>query len=94
MKFRLLFLLFLVVSPALSHAADDETLADLHEQVVQVPVRVEGLFGAKDVTLAATMYRPDGNGPFPLIVLSHGTAPNVIERAKIGRYRRIPQIDQ
>jgi dienelactone hydrolase len=92
MRFRLLFLLFLAVSPALSHAADEETLADLHEQVVQVQVRVEGLFGANEVPLTATIFRPDGSGPFPLVVLSHGTAPNALERAKIGRYRRIPQI--
>ena len=92
MKLRLLFLLFLAVSPALLHAADEEILADLHEQVIQVPVRVEGLFGAKELTLTATIFRPNGDGPFPLIVLSHGTAPNVLERAKIGRYRRIPQI--
>jgi dienelactone hydrolase len=92
MKLRLFVLLLLVVSTTLARAADEEILADLHEQVVQVPVRVEGLFVAKEVNLTATIYRPDGDGPFPLIVLSHGTAPNALERAKIGRYRRIPQI--
>lgn len=92
MKFRLLFFLCLVLFPALAHAADEEILAELHEQVVQVPIRIEGLFGGKDSNLTATTFRPDGNGPFPLIVLSHGTSPNALERANIGRYRRIPQI--
>lgn len=91
MILRLVCLLLLVVSPALSHAADEVILADLHEQVVQVPVRVEGLFGAKDVNLAATIFRPSGDGPFPLVVLSHGTPANALERVKIGRFRRIPQ---
>jgi dienelactone hydrolase len=92
MKLRLLLLLLLCLSPALSYASDEEFLVDLHEQVIQVPIRVEGLFGPKEVTLTATIFRPDGDGPFPLIVLSHGTSPNALERAKIGRYRRIPQI--
>jgi dienelactone hydrolase len=92
MKLRLLCLLLLVLTPIPAHAAEEQLLAELHEQVVQVPVRIEGLFGAKELNLTATIYRPDGDGPFPLIVLSHGTSPNALERAKIGRYRRIPQI--
>ena len=91
MKLRLLFLLLLVITPALAHAADEEIRADLHEQVVQVPVRVEGLLGTKEVNLTATIYLPDGDGPFPLVVLSHGTPPFAADRAKIGRFRRIPQ---
>jgi dienelactone hydrolase len=92
MILRLLCILPLFISPVLSHAADEEILAGLHEQVVQVPVRVEGLFGAKDVNLTATVFRPDGDGPFPLVVLSHGTPPHASDRVKIGRFRRIPQI--
>ena len=91
MNLRWACLILLVISPVLSHAADEEILAGLHEQVVQVPVRVEGLFGAKDVNLTATIFRPNGDGPFPLVVLSHGTPPNALERVKIGRFRRIPQ---
>lgn len=91
MKLRLLCLLLLAISPTLGHAADEEIRADLHEQVVQIPVRIEGLFGAREVNLTATIYRPDGDGPFPLVVLSHGTPPNALERVKIGRFRRIPQ---
>lgn len=92
MKWRILCLLLLVLSSTLGHAADEEIRADLHEQVVQIPVRIEGLFAASEVNLTATIYRPDGDGPFPLVVLSHGTPPHPSERVKIGRYRRIPQI--
>ena len=81
MKWRWLYLFLLVISPALSHAADEEILAGLHEQVVQVPVRVEGLFGAREVNLTATIYRPNGDGPFPLVVLSHGTRNGTVTRS-------------
>ena len=91
MRMRLLCIWLLLIPCVAVQAADEKILAELHEQVVQVPVRVESLFGAKEVNLTATIYRPDGDGPFPLIVLSHGTSPNAPERSKIGRFRRIPQ---
>ncbi len=94
MTLRLFCILALLstLSAAPARAADDRLRADLHEQVVQVPVRVEGLFGDKEVLLTATVFRPRGDGPFPLIVLNHGTPPHAADRVKIGRFRRIPQI--
>ena len=38
--------------------------------------------------LAATTYRPQGNGPFPLVVVSHGTHPTDSERAGYGYWYR------
>ena len=35
---------------------------------------------------------PDGPGPFPLIVLSHGSPPDARDRPNVGRYRELPQI--
>jgi len=43
---------------------------------VRVPLTTKGLFGDKTVSLAATEYRPEGDGPFPAIVLSHGSPVN------------------
>ena len=40
---------------------------------VEVPLTVKGMFGEKTVTLSAFEYRPEGSGPFPAIVLSHGS---------------------
>jgi dienelactone hydrolase len=82
----------LLFSPALASAQDDEILADLHEQVVQVPLVIDGFFGKKELALTATIFRPPGDGPFPLIVLSHGNPPKASDRPKIKRYRLIPQI--
>jgi dienelactone hydrolase len=52
----------------------------LHEEVVTLP-------GPAGRTLVATWYRPAGPGPFPLIVLSHGSPPDAAGRARMGRYR-------
>lgn len=91
MSVRIFCFFLLALFPAASPAADEEILPGLREQVVQVPVRIEGLFGDSEVNLTATLFRPRGDGPFPLVVLSHGTPPHAADRAKIGRFRRIPQ---
>ena len=92
MSLSILVLFFTALSPAVVRAADEQMRADLYEQVVRVPMRVKGLFSVKEVNLTATTYRPHGDGPFPLVVLSHGTPPRPADRVKIGRFRRIPQI--
>jgi dienelactone hydrolase len=72
----------------------DPIAADLHETVVQVPMTERGLFGEHTRDIVATTYMPDGAGPFPLIVLSHGNPPNARDRFKVGRYRQLAQIRQ
>src|SRR4030095_10981573 len=52
------------------------------EREVSVPLTVPGVFGARGITLAATEYRPDGDGPFPAVVLSHGSTLSAQDRAK------------
>jgi len=44
--------------------------ARLNEQIIRVPVDADG-----DVTLQTTIYKPDGPGPFPMIVFNHGKIP-------------------
>lgn len=41
------------------------------EQVLRIPVPAEG-GGAERVELEATLFRPAGPGPFPLLVMNHG----------------------
>lgn len=53
----------------------------LREQVHRVDVASAG------ASIVVTSYRPQGNGPFPWIVLSHGTAVTAEANRKIGRYR-------
>lgn len=42
--------------------------SDLNEQVLMVPV--PAMIGSVD--LETTIFRPDGDGPFPLVVINHG----------------------
>ena len=47
--------------------------------------------GAK---IVVSSYRPKGKGPFPWIVLSHGTSPSAETNRTLGRYRNIPLVHQ
>lgn len=78
----------LVMGLHAAHAQEFVLDAQLNEQVVHVPVSV----GSETVLLTATTYHPAGRGPFPLVVLSHGSPPNAAARAKMGRYRVISRI--
>ncbi|BCL74397.1 hypothetical protein JHS3_01330 [Jeongeupia sp. HS-3] len=62
--------LFLLASLC-AHAADDDgppLRKDLNEQVLMLPAK-PGIFG---FDLETTLYKPDGPGPFPLVVINHG----------------------
>jgi dienelactone hydrolase len=89
---RFLILAFCIFLPLSVFAQLEETLSELNEEIVQVPMVVDGLFRKKELHITATTFHPPGNGPFPLIVLSHGTRSDPAIRQKIGRYRVIPQI--
>ncbi len=58
----------------------------LNERLIHIPMTVSRPGGVKRLTLEATLYRPDGPGPFPLVVLSHGTARD--PRQRIGNRLR------
>ena len=62
----------------------------LREEVVRIPLPSEAHWPA----LIATTYRPQGNGPFPLIVLNHGSPASVAEREKMGRYRVLDRVQE
>jgi dienelactone hydrolase len=47
---------------------------------VTVPMTVKGLFGEKTIHISAVEYRPEGGGPFPAVVLSHGGTTRANER--------------
>ena len=89
---RYILILVFLFLPCIVLADDNELLPDLNEEIIQVPMAIESIWGKKEIQLTATIFRPQGNGPFPLIILSHGNPPNASDRPKIGRYRIIPQI--
>jgi len=58
--------LFASPSPAKAVSLD----AALNEQIVMVPA----VSGGRTVELETTVFKPPGNGPFPLVVMNHGKA--------------------
>jgi dienelactone hydrolase len=48
-------------------------------ETVWIPMQDKGFFGTKDIKLEATLYKPAGDGPFPLVIFNHGsTGPGMI----------------
>jgi dienelactone hydrolase len=74
--------------------SEEQIRSDLNEEIVSIPMIAESFWGTKEVQLTATVYRPHGSGPFPLIILSHGSTKSDSKRSDIGRYRKIPQIQE
>jgi dienelactone hydrolase len=58
----------------------------LNETVIRIPMTIPRPGGVQRLHLEATLYRPSGPGPFPLVILSHGTSRNPRQRAG-GRLR-------
>ena len=65
-----------------------EVLAkDLREEVLRTQATVKDMHGRQETRpLPMTVYRPPGDGPFPLVVFNHGRAVQA-RRASQGRYR-------
>lgn len=72
--------------PAAPAAAAPKLAADIHEEVQRLPVTVTDAYGRTETTtLPLTLYRPAGDGPFPLAVLGHGRSSD--RRAELKRER-------
>ncbi|BBU30551.1 hypothetical protein BTHE68_42850 [Burkholderia sp. THE68] len=92
-RFTTLIILIGFVAGCASTVNEVEPLAlDVHETIVKIPLKEHGILGDHVRDIVATTYMPDGTGPFPLIVLSHGSPPDPRDRPKIGRFRKLPQI--
>ncbi len=96
MKALYAFLLALQLSCGL-WAQDDksstaaEVLAkDMREEILSIEVTVKDMFRRQEtMPVPITVYRPAGDGPFPLVVFNHGRATEA-KRASQGRYRPEP----
>ena len=79
-------LLAIAVASCASASTQGDLDVALREAVHTVPVP------GTDSTIVITSFRPPGAGPFPWIVLSHGTATTAEANRAIGRYRPLPPI--
>lgn len=61
--------------------------ARLDEIVLRVPVASGVGEAARVAAIDVTVFRPEGRGPFPIVVLSHGSPRSAAERRRAGRVR-------
>ena len=61
------------------------TVAGTPGQTVRIPVNDPGPLGTKRITLEATIYRPSGEGPFPVVVFNHGSTGGNPAAVKVAR---------
>lgn len=62
------FAFSLLATPATTEAVVLDSA--LNEQIVMVPAP----FGTANIELETTIFKPPGNGPFPLVIMNHGKA--------------------
>ena len=72
-------------------AAPEQLSLDIREAIVRVPVTVKNSFN-KEITgdVLVTTFRPQGPGPFPLVVMNHGRPGDPALRAQFPRQRFEP----
>jgi dienelactone hydrolase len=70
-----------------SPAPAEVLVRDLREEIVRIPATVKDMYGRQDTkNIAVTIFRPAGEGPYPLLVFNHGRAVSA-RRAAQGRNR-------
>ena len=84
------FLSVLLLAAVVVGCATASTQPDLDAALREAVHRV--LVAGTDASIVVTSFRPPGDGPFPWIVLSHGTATTAEANRAIGRYRPLPPI--
>ena len=78
------------VAEAVSAPAAARVARDLHEEVQFISVTVKDLYSRTETKqIPVVIFRPDGAGPFPLVIMNHGRAPSE-RRATQGRQRFEP----
>lgn len=80
---QILLLLILLALSALMQTAAAQTVKEIF-----IPMKVAGPINDQSVSLYATEYRPEGEGPFPLAVINHGLPRSPADRLEVtGQYR-------
>ena len=77
----------LLAAAALALGVASAQAAGHTESVVRAPV----VSGVEQAYIDVTVFRPEGAGPFPLVVLSHGSPRSAEDRRREGRQRLAAQ---
>ncbi len=76
---------------SISDVRAEQLKAELHESVLTIDVTVKDFFGRQETgKVAITQFFPDGDGPFPILILNHGR--NASDRARPPRFRYTRQV--
>ncbi len=79
--------LVLVTSAWAQAPAEPVRAADLREEVQHIAVKTQDLYGKPaEGNIPVTIFRPAGDGPFPLVIMNHGR-PVQDKRGLLGRQR-------
>lgn len=81
-------LAILLILIALPGSAEDPFA---REEIVRIPLTVPTPLGTERLRLEGTLFRPDGEGPFPLAVINHGSPRDPAFRRSGGRARFVEQ---
>ena len=92
LNFKCIPMLFFLVLYACGIETEDHkrvsrAKSTLNEEVIRIPMTIKRPSGMQKFLLEATVYRPDGQGPFPLVVLNHGSPRDPEKRRRKGRAR-------
>jgi len=89
---RLLLCFSLAAAVTTADAQQSQQLAgDLHESVITLEVRVKDFHGREETgKVVVTQFKPDGDGPFPIVILNHGRSPT--NRSDPPRFRYTKQV--
>lgn len=79
-----------ILVAALAALALGAHAAPVRESVLKAPV----VRGVEQAYIDVTVFRPDGAGPFPIVVLSHGSPRSAAERRRAGRQRLAAQSER
>jgi len=72
---RLLAALLLLWAAAATAQTEVPPLRDLREETRQISVTVKDLYSRQETRqIPVTIFRPKGDGPFPLVIMNHGRA--------------------
>jgi len=62
--------------------------------LVETVLRAAVTQGEERALIEVTIFRPEGTGPFPILVLSHGSPREAAQRRRAGRLRMAPQSER
>jgi dienelactone hydrolase len=84
-------LVWICLALSISGVRAEQLRSDLHESVSIIDVTVKDFYGRKQTgKVALTQFLPDGDGPFPILILNHGRSPS--DRGTPPRFRFTRQV--